>query len=249
MGCDWKDALDQLTVDHEGQHVTIELLDPSVTYIDEQIQNQVLAELEWEPRVRSTQIGVAVKEGVVTLTGRVDSYAKKLAAERAAQRVRGVREVVNNIEVHLPSFAERTDADIAAEACRALARHALVPADRILVTVSGGILTLDGEVVWEFEKRAAEGAVRRLVGVRGLINNIRVRPAVGPSPEQLTSQIHEALVRNAETDAQRVTVEIQGDKVILRGTVRSWAERQEAERVVWSAPGVSAVENHITVAP
>ena len=180
---------------------------------------------------------------------RVDSYAKKSAAEHAAQRVRGVRAVVNDIEVHLPRFAERTDADIAAEACCALARHALVPADRIKVTVSGGILTLDGEVAGEFEKRAAEGAVRRLVGVRGVVKNIRVRPPVGPSPEQLTSQIHEALVRNAETDAQRVSVEVQGDKVILRGTVRSWAERQEAERVVSSAPGVITVENYITVAP
>ena len=221
----------------------------AISYADERIQDRVLAELEWDPRIRSTQIGVAVKEGVVTLTGCVDSYVKKLAAERAARRVRGVRAVVNDIQVHLPIFAQRTDADIAAEACRALARHVLVPADRIRVTVSRGVITLNGEVTWEFEKRAAEGAVRRLVGVRGVVNNIRVRPPVGPSPEQLTHQIHDALVRNAETDAQRVSVEVQGDKVILRGAVRSWAEREEAERVAWSAPGVTTVDNRITVAP
>ncbi len=211
----------------------------AISYADERIQDRVLAELEWDPRIRSTQIGVAVKDGVVTLTGCVDSYVKKLAAERAARRVRGVRAVVNDIQVHLPIFAHQTDADIAA----------LVPADRIRVTVSRGVITLNGEVTWEFEKRAAEGAVRRLVGVRGVVNNIGVRPPVGPSPEQLTHQIHDALVRNAETDAQQVSVEVQGDKVILRGAVRSWAEREEAERVAWSAPGVTTVDNRITVAP
>lgn len=174
----------------------------AVSYTDEQVQDQVLAELEWDPRVRSTRNGVTVKDGVVTLTGWVDSYVKKLAAQRAACRARGARAVVNDIKVHLPTFAQRTDADIAAEARRALARHALVPAERIQGTVSKGVITLDGEVTWEFEKRAAEGAVLRLVGVRGVVANIKVRPPVGPSPEQLTHQIAEALVRTAETDAQ-----------------------------------------------
>src|SRR2546421_6465990 len=196
---------------------------------DEQIQREVQAELEWDARIRSTEIGVAVKDGVVTLTGWVDSYAKKLAAERAAHRVRGVKAVANDIEVRLPSFAERTDADIAAEAIRALAWDALVPAERIEVTVSRGVVTLRGEVEWEFEKRAAQRAVRQLAGVRDVINNIRVRPPVSPSPERLTQQIHDALVRSAETDAERIKVELQGDKIILRGTVRSWAERAEAE--------------------
>ena len=157
--------------------------------------------------------------------------------------------MANDIEVHLPSSVERTDADIAAEASRALASDALVPADRIQVTVSRGVIALQGEVTWEFEKRVAEGAVRGLVGVRGVINNITVRPPVGPSPEQLTQQIQATLVRNAETNAERIRVEVQGDKIILRGTVSCRAERAEAERVVWSAPGVTTVENHITVAP
>jgi osmotically-inducible protein OsmY len=221
----------------------------TIAHTDEQIQREVLAELEWDATVRSTKIGVAVKDGVVILTGWVDSYAKKVAAERATHRVRGVRAVVNDIEVHLPSSAERPDVDIALEASRALAWDALVPADRIQVTVSRGVITLEGEVSWEFEKRAAEAAVRRLAGIQGVINNVKVRPPVGPSPEQLTQQIRDALVRNAETDAERIRVQVQDDKVILRGTVRSWAERAEAERVAWSAPSVTEVENHITVAP
>ena len=216
---------------------------------DEQIQREVLAELEWDATVRSTEIGVVVKDGVVTLTGWVDSYAKKLAAERAAHRVRGVKAVANEIEVRLPSSAERTDPDIALEASRALAWEALVPADQIEVTVSRGVVTLRGEVDWEYERRAAERAVRRLSGVRDVINLIKVRPRVTPSPERLTRQIQDALIRNAETDAERVKAEVHGSKVILRGTVRNWAEKAEAERVAWSAPGVTAVENHITVEP
>jgi osmotically-inducible protein OsmY len=221
----------------------------TMTAQDEQIQREVLAELDWDAKVRSNEIGVAAKDGVVTLTGWVESYAKKTAAERAAHRVRGVKAVANDIEVRLPSSAERTDADIAAEASRALAWQALVPAERIEVSVSRGYVTLRGEVRWEYQRRAAERAVRRLAGVRGVINSIRVRPPVSPSPERLSKQIQDALVRNAETDAERISVEVRGDKAILRGTVRSWAEKDEAERVAWSAPGVVEVENQITVDP
>jgi osmotically-inducible protein OsmY len=218
----------------------------ATTRTDEQIQRDVLAELAHDPRVRPNEIGVAVKDGVVTLTGWVDSYAKRWAAEEAAHRVRGVRAVANEIEVRLSGAAERTDADIAAAVVRALEWDALVPLDQLEITVSNGWVTLRGEVEWQFQKEDAERVGRRLQGVRGVTNLIVVRPRA--QPEDLKRKIEEALVRSAETDAQRITVEVQGDKVVLKGTVRSWAEKREAERIAWSAPGVREVDNQITVA-
>jgi osmotically-inducible protein OsmY len=215
------------------------------TRTDEDIQTDVLEELKWDSRVQPNEIGVAVKDGVVTLTGWVDSYRKKMAAEEAAHRVRGVKAVANDIEVRLPGSAERTDADLAKAALNALKWEAAISTDKVEVTVSKGWVTLRGEVEYNFQKREAERAVERLSGVKGVINLIVVKPRL--SPRDLKQQIEKALVRNAETDAEHITVEVQGSKVILRGTVRSYAEKKAAEDAAWSAPGITEVENRIVI--
>jgi len=215
----------------------------TLIHTDEEIQKDVLAELKWDAQVQPNEIGVSVKDGVVTLTGWVDSYLKRWAAEDAAHRVGGVKAVANDIEVKL--FSERTDADIAEAAIRALQWDASVPADKIQVTVSKGWVTLKGAVNWNFEKQDAERVVRRLTGVKGVSNLITVKPSTTPS--ELKKRIEDALVRNAKVDANKITVEVQGSKAILKGAVRAWVEKEEAERVAWLAPGVTSVENRITV--
>jgi len=212
---------------------------------DKEIQQAVLRDLEWEPQVRSTEIGVAVKDGIVTLAGAVDSYSKRYHAERAAKRVSGVKAVVNELEVHLPTSSERTDEDIARAAVRALEDHVTVPHDRIKVTVSDGWITLEGDVEWQYQRERAEQAARRVRGVKGVTNLITLKPRVAPS--EIKAKIEEAFRRSAEIDASRITVEANGSEVILKGTVRSWVERHEAERVAWRAPGVTDVDNRITI--
>lgn len=215
----------------------------TVTKTDEQIKRDVLAELKWDARLQPNEIGVIVKDGVVTLTGWVDSYIRKWSAEEAAHHVSAVKAVANEIEVKLAT--ERTDADIAGAAARALEWDALVPNDKIKVAVSKGWITLEGEVEWQYQKEDAERAVRRLSGVTGVTNLITVRPRV--TPTDLRRKIEDALVRSAEIDAGRISVEVRGTTAILRGTVRSFLEKQTAERAAWSAPGIAAVEDQLTV--
>jgi len=214
---------------------------------DEELQHDVVAELAWDAQVQPNEIGVTVSDGVVTLTGWVDSYARKWAAQRSAHRVRGVRAVADDIEVRLTGTVERTDADIATAATRGLEWDSFVPAEHLDLTVANGWVMLRGEVEWQYQKRAAERAMRRLSGVRGVTNLIAVRPPARPSPDDLAHRIHDALVRSAETDSDLITIEVSGDTVILCGTVRSWMEREEAERAAWQAPGVAEVETRLTV--
>ncbi|MFC0504092.1 BON domain-containing protein [Micromonospora costi] len=221
----------------------------TVTRTDQDIQSDVLDELTWEPRVRPHEIGVSVSEGVVTLSGRVDSYAKKWAAERAAHRVTRVRAVANDLTVQLPGGAERADPDIAAAVGHALEWDAFVPVEQVQATVSGGWVTLHGDVEWEYQRRAAERSVSRLAGVRGVSNGLTVRPATRPDTSDLARRIVDALARNRATEAERVTVRVHGDTVLLSGLVHSMPERAEVERVAWSAPGIREVQNRIAVAP
>jgi len=213
---------------------------------DLELKRSVESELRWEPSLKAPEaIGVGVKDGVVTLSGYVESYPEKLAAERAAARVSGVKAIVNKLEVRLPFSSERTDEDIARAAVNALEWTSSIPKEKIKITVDKGWITLKGAVDWLDQRTAVEDAVKSLTGVKGVLNLIEVRPAV--RRDVVKNAIEDALKRLAELDAQRIQVDTVGSKVILRGTVRSWLERKEAERVAWQAPGVTEVDNQIEV--
>jgi osmotically-inducible protein OsmY len=214
---------------------------------DSEIERDVRDELKWDPDLDAEDIAVSVKNGVVTLAGFTKSYSDRLEAEAATKRVAGVHAVANDIEVRLPAIDQRPDPDIARDAVGALKAELPISHDRIKVIVKDGWVTLEGAVEWQYQKTTAENAVRKVKGVKGVTNVITVKPKVQPS--ELQRKILEAFKRNAEVDANRITVEASGSEVILKGTVRSWIEREEAERVAWSAPGVTKVEDRIVVSP
>jgi len=214
---------------------------------DLQLRQDVLDELEFEPSVNAAHIGVTANHGVITLTGFVTSYAEKTMAERAARRVKGVKAIAEEIEVRLPSDTKRADDEIAARAVDILRWQVGVPADRIKVKVEKGVVSLTGEVEWQFQKTEADHVVHKLSGVADVVNQIRVASPVHAF--EVKEKIEKALQRSAELEASRITVETEGGRVILKGRVRAWYERDIAERAAWSAPGVTEVQDRLTIEP
>ena len=215
--------------------------------LDSDIKHDVERELKWEPDIDASDIGVAVKNGVVTLTGFVRSYSQKYQAEKATKRVKGVLGVANDIEVRLPSLNEKTDPEIARAAVEVIKDELPHSYENIKVVVKNGWITLEGNAEWEYQRSRAEAVVRKLKGVKGVSNLVALKPRVTPS--EVKAKIEEAFRRSAEIDAKHITVEANGGEVVLSGIVHSWAERQEAERTAWRAPGVTKVDNRITIAP
>jgi osmotically-inducible protein OsmY len=214
---------------------------------DKDLKQAVQNALDWEPSVDPGDIGVSSDNGVVTLRGNVRTFAEKQAAERAALRIFGVKAVANDLAVHLPTSFERTDTEVAHAAVTALKWNSVVPAAKLTVTVSDGWITLKGNVEWQYQKDAAARCVRDLFGVKGVTNTIAVLPQV--KPIDVRDKIEAAFKRSAEVDARRINVNATDGKIILTGTVRSYAERQEAERAAWASPGVTQVDDHLTIVP
>jgi osmotically-inducible protein OsmY len=212
---------------------------------DSQVQADVIHELTWNPSVTHEHIGVAVSGGIVTLSGTVPTYAEKSAAERATQRVGGVKAVVEKIDVKLPGSLQRTDQDIAKAIVDQFKWTVWIPEEKVKASVENGWVRLTGEVEWQYQRGAAESAVRGLTGVRGITNNIVIRPKV--QPDDVKVKIEQALKRAAEREARQINVETRGSRVILSGEVRSFAELRDAKGAAWGAPGVTEVEDHLVV--
>jgi osmotically-inducible protein OsmY len=212
-----------------------------------EIEKDVKDELAWIPDLDAKDIAVSVDNGVVTLTGFVKSYTEKYEAEAAAKRVAGVVALANDLEVRMPAVDERPDPDIARDAVAALKSQLPVSYEKIKVIVKNGWITLEGEAEWQYQRQTAESAVRRIKGVKGVTNSMLLKPAVKPT--EIKKKIQDAFRRSAELDANRIVVEANGSEVILKGSVRSWVEREEAERAAWAAPGVTNVEDRVVVTP
>ena len=213
--------------------------------LDSDIRRDVEDELRWDPDIDATDIAIAVNNGVVALTGFVRSYSQRTQAERDAKRVAGVVGVANDIEVRLPVIDQRPDPDIVRDAVSALKSELPYSSENIKVIAKDGKITLEGTVEWHYARERAEKAVKRVRGAKSVTNSITLKPKV--APYEVRRKIEDAFRRSAEVDASRVTVEANGSEVILRGTVKSWAEREEAERAAWAAPGVTKVDNRVTI--
>jgi osmotically-inducible protein OsmY len=212
---------------------------------DLEIKQDVIEELKWEPFLNASQIGVSVKEGVVTLSGSIDSYSKKIAAEKATKNVSGVKAVALDLEVNLPGSSIRNDTDIAEAVVNALKWHSAVRENKINVKVESGVVTLEGIVDWEFQKNSAKMMVENLMGVKGIVNTIQIKQKT--SIEDIKQKVSAAFHRSATIDASGIDIEIIDNKAILKGNVRSWAEKEDAENAVWSANGIERVDNRLEI--
>jgi len=212
---------------------------------DIEIQKDVVEQLKWEPFLNAAQIGVAVKDGIVTLSGQVDSYSKKVLAEKTVKKVAGVKAIAEDIQVGISPAYKKTDTEIAAAVVNAIKWHTMIPDEKIKVSVEDGNVKLEGDVEWEYQRNQAKTAVENLIGVRFVTNLVAVKPKI--TPYELQLKINASFQRSANIDASKITAEVIGSRVILRGKVRSFAEREDAENAVWSAPGVITVENKLVI--